>query len=184
MKIKTENDYEPFDRFLIKIANEENRNERIKLGADYLTSRAFKKASKNHKNLSRAEMREDKENLYNKYCQVLFNNIEAETDKHFKLIINFVNASDEPEPICFEFEKKWRVSVRLSLLRTHIHNKYHKHDWFYRALEKEDINLQENIKNNELIRRQDQEIEAEKLRQAKEKYGHLFTYTKTELNNN
>jgi hypothetical protein len=184
MKIKTENDYAPFDRFLIKIANEPIRTERIKLGADYLALRAFKKASKNHKNLTRAEMKEDKENLYNKYCQVLFNNIEAETDKHFKLILEFVNAGDEPEPITFEIEKQWRVSVRLSLLRRHIHYKYHKDDWYYRVLENEDKELeerkktmQEQEKTNELMRKQNQEKEAEKLKKAKEKYGHLFTYT-------
>lgn len=95
---KTKSDikkFSPFHNLLINITKEHSKIRKIHLGAEYLTSTAFKKICENHI-MTEEQMKENKENLYDKYCQVLYENyIYGEMGVEYKVILLFIHDDDE-----------------------------------------------------------------------------------------
>jgi len=95
---KTKSDikkFSPFHNLLINITKEHNKIRKIHLGAEYLTSTAFKKICENHI-IPEEHMKEDRENLYHKYCHALYENyIYGEMGIEYKVILLFIHDDDE-----------------------------------------------------------------------------------------
>jgi CDP-diacylglycerol pyrophosphatase len=101
---KTKSDikkFSPFHNLLINITKEHSKIRKIHLGAEYLTSTAFKKICENHI-MTEEQMKENKENLYDKYCQVLYENyIYGEMGVEYKVILLFIHGDGDDEVIFF-----------------------------------------------------------------------------------
>ena len=101
---KTKSDikkFSPFHNLLINITKEHSKIRKIHLGAEYLTSTAFKKICENHI-MTEEQMKEDRENLYNKYCHVLYENyIYGEMGVEYKVILLFIHGDGDDEVIFF-----------------------------------------------------------------------------------